>query len=116
MSKHMKRLTAPTSWPIGRKTEVWVTKQTPGAHPIGRSMPLLVLLRDLAGVCDNAKEARRILGQRKVLVDGKVATHFKAPVGIMDVVSFPDSKEHFRLLLDRLGHFRLMRISADEAK
>ncbi len=116
MSKHMKRLTAPTSWPVSRKKHVWVTKQTPGAHAIDRSMPLLVLLRDLAGYCDTAREARRIIGERKVLVDGKVATHFKAPVGVMDVVSFPDSKEHFRLLLDRLGHFRLMRITPEEAK
>ncbi len=116
MSKHMKRLTAPTSWPVGRKTHVWITKQIPGAHPIERSMPLLVVLRDLAGYCDSAREARRIIGERKIFIDGKVATHFKAPVGIMDVISIPASKEHFRLLLDRNGHFRLMRIMPEEAK
>ena len=116
MSKHMKRLTAPTSWPVGRKTCVWVTKQMPGAHPIERSMPLLVVVRDLAGYCDTAREARRIIGERKILVDGKVATNYKMPVGIMDVISVPDNKDNFRLLLDRLGNFRLMRITPEEAK
>jgi small subunit ribosomal protein S4e len=116
MSKHMKRLTAPTSWPISRKTSVWVTKQTPGAHSIQRSMPLLIVVRDLAKYCDTAREARRIIGERKILVDGKVATNYKMPVGIMDVISVPDNKDHFRMLLDRLGHFRLMRITAEEAK
>jgi small subunit ribosomal protein S4e len=116
MSKHMKRLTAPTSWPISRKTRVWITKPTPGPHPIQRSVPLLVLVRDMAKYCDTAREARRIIGQRKILVDGKVATNYKMPVGVMDVISVPDNKDNFRLLLDRNGHFRLMRISADEAK
>jgi small subunit ribosomal protein S4e len=116
MSKHMKRIASPTSWPIFRKTAVWVTKQTPGPHPIERSLPLLVLVRDLAKYCDTAREARRIIGQRKIMVDGKVATNYKMPVGIMDVISVPENKDHFRLLLDRLGHFRLMRISPEEAK
>jgi len=116
MSKHMKRQTAPTSWPISRKTSVWVTKQTPGAHPIQMSMPLLIVVRDLAGYCDTAREARRIIGERKILVDGKVATNYKMPVGIMDVISVPDNKDNFRLLLDRLGKFRLMRITPEEAK
>ena len=116
MSKHMKRLTAPTSWPVSRKTEVWVTKPMPGPHPIQRSLPLLVLVRDMAKYCDTAREARRIIGQRKIYVDGKVATNYKMPVGVMDVISVPDNKDHFRLLLDRLGHFRLMKISPEEAK
>ncbi|MDD4307226.1 MAG: 30S ribosomal protein S4e [Thermoplasmata archaeon] len=116
MSKHMKRLAAPTSWPVSRKTSVWITKQTPGAHPIERSVPLLIIIRDLAKYCDSAREARRIIGGRKIMVDGKVATNYKMPVGIMDVISVPENKDHFRLLLDRLGHFRLMRITPEEAK
>jgi len=116
MSKHMKRLAAPTTWPVSRKTSVWITKQTPGAHPIERSVPLLIIVRDMAGYCDTAREARRIIGERKIMVDGKVATNYKMPVGIMDVISIPENKDYFRLLLDRLGHFRLMRITPEEAK
>lgn len=116
MSKHMKRLAMPTAWPIPRKTQVWVTKPTPGAHPIERSVPLLIVVRDLAKYCDTAREARRIIGERKILVDGRIQTNYKAPVGLMDVISVPETKENFRMLLDRLGHFRLVRISAEEAK
>ena len=86
MSKHMKRLTAPTSWPISRKTHVWVTKPAPGPHAVRKSMSLLVIVRDLAGYCDTAREARRIIGQRKILVDGRPATDYKMPVGLQDVV------------------------------
>ena len=116
MSKHMKRLTAPTSWPISRKTEVWVTKPAPGPHPVRRSMPLLTIVRDLAGYCDTAREARRIIGSRKIFVDGKPARDYKLAVGLFDVISVPETKDYFRLLLDRRGKFRLMRITKDEAK
>lgn len=116
MSKHMKRLTAPTSWPISRKTQVWVTKPAPGPHPNRKSMPLLTIVRDLAGYCDTAREARRIIGARKIFVDGKPARDYKLPVGLFDVISIPETKENFRLLLDRRGKFRLMRITPDEAK
>jgi len=116
MSKHMKRLTVPTSWPISRKTHVWATKPSPGPHPIRRSMPLLVVGRDLANYCDTAREARRIIGARKILVDGRPVRHYKMPVGLMDIISVPGTKENFRLLIDRLGKFRLMRITPDEAK
>ena len=116
MSKHMKRLTAPRSWPISRKSNVWVTRPNAGPHPLRRSMPLLVVIRDLAGYCDTAREARSIIGGRKVLVDGRVATDYKRPVGLMDVISIPETKENFRILMDRLGHFRLMRITPEEAK
>lgn len=116
MSKHMKRLTAPTSWPISRKTHVWVTKPAPGPHAVRKSMSLLVIVRDLGGYCDTAREARRIIGQRKILVDGRPATDYKMPVGLQDVISVPDTKDNFRLLLDRRGKFRLMRITPAEAK
>ena len=116
MSKHMKRLTAPISWPVSRKSHVWVTKPAPGPHPLNRSMPLLVVIRDLANYCDTAREARRIIGERKVLVDGRIASDYKMPVGLMDIISIPDTKDNFRLLMDRLGKFRLMRITPEEAK
>jgi len=116
MSKHMKRLTTPTSWPVSRKSHVWVTKPAPGPHPLKRSMPLLIVVRDLANYCDTAREARRIIGSRKILVDGRVANDYKMPVGLMDVISVPEMKDNFRLLMDRLGHFRLMRITPEEAK
>ena len=76
MSKHMKRLTAPVSWPVSRKSHVWVTKPAPGPHAVRSSIPLLVIIRDLAGYCDTAREARRIIGQRKIFVDGIPVTDY----------------------------------------
>lgn len=116
MSKHMKRLTTPTNIPVPRKSQVWIAKSSPGAHPTNRSVPLVVLMRDMLGCCDTSREARRIIGERKILIDGKPARDYKVPIGLMDVVSIPETKENFRLLIDNNGKFQLIRISDDEAK
>ena len=44
-SSHMKRLTMPRSWPLTRKTEIWVQKPNPGGHSDEMCMPLGVILR-----------------------------------------------------------------------
>lgn len=115
MSKHMKRLTIPTTVPVPRKSHVWITRPSPGPHSIRKSVSLLVILRDMIKCCDTAREARRIVGQRKILVDGKPISDYKRPVGLMDVITIPDTKEYFRLLLDRNGKFRLVRITVEDA-
>ncbi|MBI5001559.1 MAG: 30S ribosomal protein S4e [Euryarchaeota archaeon] len=116
MSKHLKRLAAPRTWPIKRKVSVWVPKPSPGPHGVERSVPLYLLMRDMLNLCGTAREAKRIIGQRQILVDGKIATDPKLPVGLMDVVSVPKTKEHFRMMLNKLGVFSLVRIDDASAK
>ncbi len=64
MKKHLKRLPAPRSWTLSRKTDFWVAKPSPGPHPIEASVPLGLILRDMLKVCDTAREARHILNAR----------------------------------------------------
>ena len=116
MKKHLKRLAAPRSWPVPRKTQKWIIKPSPGPHPQEWSMPLALILRDLLGYCDTGREARRIIGAREVLVDGKVVTNPKHPVGIMDVISIPNLKEHYRFLLDARGHFATVKLTIKDSK
>ncbi len=116
MKKHLKRLPAPRSWAIPRKTDFWVSKPSPGPHPVERSMPIAVLLRDSLGVCDTAREARHILNSRHVFVDGRAVTDPKFPVGLMDVLSMEETKAHYRMLVDTRGRMHLMPIEAAEAK
>lgn len=116
MSKSMKRLTAPRSWPVTRKTDQWITKPLPGPHPRDRSMPVLTVIRDLLKACDTAGEARRIIGNRDIIVDGRIVREHKFPVGLMDVVSIPKLDQNYRMLLDRKGKFRLVHIGEGEER
>ncbi|MEM1588859.1 MAG: 30S ribosomal protein S4e [Candidatus Bathyarchaeia archaeon] len=102
-STALKRKPAPKIWPIRRKEYVWVVKPTPGPHSLEKCLPLAIVLREVLGFAKTRKEAKIIASQGKVYVDGKVRREDKFPVGLMDVVSFPEIGKHFRVLPSRKG-------------
>lgn len=107
MSRHQKRVTVPVSWPIARKTHAWVAKTSPGPHSSADSMPLVMVLRDMLKLVDNAREAKRSLYEGKILVDGRAQKDYKLPVGIFDVISVPSLDQQYRMLKDEKGMFYL---------
>jgi small subunit ribosomal protein S4e len=112
VSRHQKRVTVPVSWPIARKTHAWVAKTSPGPHSAGDSMPLVMIIRDMLKLVDNAREAKRALYEGKVLVDGKAQKDYKLPIGIFDVISVPSSNQQYRMLKDEKGMFYLSLLEA----
>jgi len=115
MSKHMKRLASPRAWKIAKKGDKWVPKPSAGKHSIERSIPLGVVMRDYLHIVDTMVEAKRVLGSRQVLVDGRIATSHKAPLGIMDVISIPKMERNYRVVLDHHGRVVLSEIPAAQA-
>ncbi|MEW5760025.1 MAG: 30S ribosomal protein S4e [Candidatus Thermoplasmatota archaeon] len=117
MKRHLKRLAIPRSWGIKRKVGGrFAVKPSPGAHSIDTAIPLLHIIRDVLMYCDNAREGKRIISSRGVMVDGMVTTDYKRGIGLMDVLSFEKTKENYRALIDRNSKIKLCRISPDEAK
>jgi small subunit ribosomal protein S4e len=110
MSKDLKRITAPRSWPVPKKTNYWIQSPAPGPHAVENCMPASVVLRDILKVCDTAKEARAILDERQMLVDGKVITSVKHGIGLMDIVSLPKANLHYRMMINRRGKLTLVRV------
>ncbi|MCQ2055913.1 MAG: 30S ribosomal protein S4e [archaeon] len=115
MSNHLKRLAAPRSWPIEKKSSTWITKQCPGAHSIAESLPTLTVLRDILKVCDTAREAKRIIGNRRLIVDGRPVRSVKTPIGLMDTVSIPLMDVYCRVVLTDKGKLTAVPISKDDA-
>ncbi|MHA2172203.1 MAG: 30S ribosomal protein S4e [Candidatus Kariarchaeaceae archaeon] len=99
--QHQKRLSAPTTWPIHRKGTKWLPKISPGPHSKENGMPLMILLRDVLKLGQTRKEVKYILSTRQVVVDGRVRTNERFPVGHMDIVEFPSSKKLYRVQLHR---------------
>ncbi|NYZ76850.1 30S ribosomal protein S4e [Candidatus Micrarchaeota archaeon] len=115
-TRHMKRLAAPKAMPITNKKETtWIVKPMPGPHGTKRCIPLGVLLRDILKVAKTLREAKRILYMRKALVDGKARVSEKFPVGLMDVISFPDANKHYRIIVDWKGRLVPMEIEGGKA-
>lgn len=116
MKKHLKRLPAPRSWGIARKTQFWAPKPSPGPHAMDRSVPIGLILRDMLRVCDTAREARHILNSRGVLVDGRPAINMKFPVGLMDVLTLKETKTHYRMMVDTRGRMALVPLEDADAE
>lgn len=111
MKRHVKRYQAQTQkWGISSKEDFWAPKMQPGAHPAERSVPLITVVRDILSYADTSREAKVIINERKLKVDGEVETEKNAPIGLMDVISFDDLDEHYRLLLDQHGKVHLVPI------
>jgi len=115
MGKHQKRIAAPRSWRIERKTAYWTVKPRPGPHPGDRSMPLLLIVRDMLKLADNSRETKRILNEGNVEVNGRVRKDHKFPVGILDILSILAIKANYMMLLDKRGKLSLVEIGEEEA-
>jgi len=102
-SRHLKREAAPGFWPIHRKEFHWAVKPSPGPHPIEQCIPLVLIVREILGYAKTRKEAKQIISQGKVMVDGKIRRDDLFPTGLMDVVSIPEIEKHFRILPSEKG-------------
>ena len=115
MSKHMKRLAAPRSWVIPRKTNVYTTKPRPGAHPVERALPLATVVRDVLQLTATGREARRVIGAGEITVDGRIVKEPKFAVGFMDVVAVAKLNKAWRVTVDDKARLRLVPIEAAQA-
>ncbi len=97
-SRHLKRIAAPKTWKVTRKTHKWIVKPSPGPHRKDRSYPLLILVRDILKQADVAREAKKIIKSGYVLIDGVKRTDPSFPVGLMDVVEIPELELCLRMV------------------
>nr|AKQ01207.1 30S ribosomal protein S4e, small subunit ribosomal protein S4e [uncultured euryarchaeote Rifle_16ft_4_minimus_1523] len=116
MGRHEKRVASPTSWPITRKTHHWVVGANAGPHSKETGIPLLVVVRDLLKVANNSREAKRIVNEGTIFVDGKARSDYKYMVGLFDIVSIPSTNEYYRVLLDAKNRFKLYKEGAGALK
>jgi len=113
--RHLKRLAAPEFWPVLRKEAKWTVKPSPGPHPASRSLPLLIIVREVLGYAKTYREARKIIAEGHILVDGVVRRDYKFPVGYMDVIEIRASGEYFRVVPVPTRVVALVPISREEA-
>jgi len=115
-SRQLKREPSPGFWPLHRKEETWAPMTRPGPHAREKSLPLVLLLRDILGYAKTAHEAKRIIDSDHVRVDGVVRRDHRFPVGLMDVVQIEGANQIFRVLPKRGGGLQLTLITENEAK
>lgn len=115
MSGHLKRLYASRALQLHRKERIWTVKAGPGPHSKEASIPVGLLIRDYLKLCDTQREAKRVLSNGEVLVDQRKRKDNHFPVGLMDVISLPKLKKHYRVLFNKRGKLVLVDIQSSEA-
>jgi len=113
--RHLKRLAAPSHWPIKRKELTFTVRSSPGPHPMEESLPLAIVLRDVLKLTGSYNETRRVIARGAVKVDGRVSRNYKHPVGLMDVIEIPEVDMRFRVIPSPTHLLTLHPISQEEA-
>lgn len=96
---HLKRRTAPKTWPVTRKESTFIMRPRPSGHTLALSMPITIVLREVLGIVGTAKQAQLVMRTSDVKVNGRQLNHKDDPVGFMDVLTV--GKDNYRILINK---------------
>ena len=97
-SKKLKRQMAPKYWGIARKNKRFVITVRPGAHAKSQSIPTAVLLRDTLKKVTTLREAKSVIYNGKINVDGITRKSLHHSIGLMDVITLDGTTDIYRLV------------------
>ena len=110
---HLKRQKVPKSWPIHRKGTAYVVRSQGG---IEKSLPLLIVLRDVLKIAQNRKEVKKAIYNKLILVNSKPAVDERAGVLLFDTLTIIPSNKNYRIEIDERGKFSVKEIVESESK
>ncbi|MGB9703141.1 MAG: S4 domain-containing protein [Candidatus Micrarchaeia archaeon] len=112
--RHLKRIAVSKKLKVPRKGFKYIVKPLPGRHKLVESIPLLVVIRDYLKLATTAKEAKKIIKNGEVFVDGEPIKEEKFGVGLFDIIEIPKLKIKKRVVLGNKGVLELSDISEEE--
>lgn len=114
MKRHLKRLAAPPTWNIKRKSTTFVALPFPSGHSREMCISLNLFLREMAGYAKSTKEVKAIV-QGDIFVNGRKRTDHRSPVGFFDVIEIKKLNEACRIIMDKNGNIAYVAIPEKEA-
>jgi len=108
---HLKRQNIGKFWPVPRKGTKYLAVST---HNQRDSIPLLVIMRDILKLVRNKKELKKVLNEKKVLINHKQIREVNFPVCLFDVISV--AKKNYRAGLSKHKKIIFEEISDKDAE
>ena len=109
---HIKRRTILKFWPIARSGSKYIMVP---AHEKHKAVPLMVFMRDILEIVRNKKELKRMLLEKKIMINGKLVKEASYPLMFYDSLSIPVANKHYRVWM--IGRrFNLIEIKEAEAE
>lgn len=105
----------PEKWKLVRKSTKWMLRHDP-THEFESSMSLNLIFKDLLNIAKTSREAKHILNNQEILVDGRRRKEMSYSCGILDVINVPLLKENYRMMIDTRGKILALKITDADAK
>jgi len=115
VKNHMKRITAPKTWNVARKTTKFITKPQPGAQKLEHALAINTFLKELAKLTNTTKETKYILTHDEVLINGRRKRDFKTQAGFLDVITIKSMNKHYRITIDKKGALKTKEINEKQS-
>lgn len=90
---HIKRKTIPLLWPIPRTGTKYLALPM---HNQITAVPLVIVMREILKLVKNKKELKKILNEKKIVVNAKIVKELTYPLGIFDTLAIPSIKKFYR--------------------
>jgi small subunit ribosomal protein S4e len=91
---HNTRTELPKNWPMPRKgTKYFIVAN----HENNKAMPLLMALRDVLNIVKTRREARYMLLNKEISINGQMRRDEKFPVRLFDIITLEKTKKNYRL-------------------
>lgn len=112
---HLKKIAMPKTWPLQKKDKKFIIRGK-GAIKQELSLPLLIVLRDLLKIVATRAETKKILKEKVILVNGKVAKDEKLKVGLFDRIEIKKLNKFFTLHFTESGKLNVVEISKERSE
>ncbi len=109
----LKLLAAPKTWPVQRRQSKWIVHSR-SSHKLVSSLPMSFILKYL-GVAKTAIEAKKVILEGKVFIDGKPVKKYVAGAGLFDVVLIKGLENAYRVVFNNRSILSLIPISKEES-
>jgi small subunit ribosomal protein S4e len=111
--KKIKALNAPRIIQINRKSETWTIRTRAGTHKSEDSIALGIVLRNYIKLANTIKEAKTILINGELKVNGKIIKDYRFGVGLFDVITLLKQKKSYRATLDTKRRLQFTELKED---
>ncbi len=108
---HLKRRTITALWPVERTGTKYLAVST---HNKNDAIPLLVIMRDVLNLVKTKKEMKKVIFEKKIMVNGRVVNEENYPISLFDTISIPSAGKHYRATLKN-KRMKIVEINSKEA-
>lgn len=110
VKNHLKSLSAPKTWAIKRKEQVYILRPRGSGQKQNFCMPIGIVFKEMLKYCKTSKEVKIILAEKNILVDGKKVKKIDDSIGLFSTLSITATNEYFRLTINKNGKLELKKI------